>query len=424
MHAISSLLEKDKRKRIGAAGFETFTGHAFFRSIDFAALERKEIEPIFKPSADKTNFDATYDLEELLLEEAPLEARQRRQKPREQLKDGATQEEIRHEELHRMIEQLFEPFNYTKAAYDKAPLTLDNIGPGGDGVQPMDFSSTPYASNTPHIKFDKSAARERDRDLLAKTRDRSATEYSSARSTPVRTRSSTHSPNGSPPLYLGSELQHAGFSAADPNAFSGQVQDDQTDRFATSSRHESPGPSRPTSTPPNRARRANRSGNATPEPPFPPDQHNHPAAFASSYQQQHQQLTQPTHGHDKKRPYHRTGKSTSTARSSSPGRAVVLPEGQDWGDIAIAGGAFQSSSKAGGSAMPDITPTSTLVGGGGEGDEKQVSKPSGMLGFLGRKKGRDRSPRGEGREKGGKKGKERERGVIGKEGARVIVGNG
>lgn len=40
-------------------------------------------------------------------------------------------------------------------------------------------------------------------------------------------------------------------------------------------------------------------------------------------------------------------------------------------------------------------------------------KPAGMLGFLNRKKGRDRSP----------KAKERERGVLGKEGARVVVGN-
>jgi len=38
-------------------------------------------------------------------------------------------------------------------------------------------------------------------------------------------------------------------------------------------------------------------------------------------------------------------------------------------------------------------------------------KSSSMLGFLSRKKGRERSP------------KARERGVLGKEGARVIVGN-
>ena len=118
LHAISSLLEKDTKKRIGAQNFESFTDNPFFRSIDFEALEKKQIPPIFIPSSEKTNFDATYDLEELLLEEAPLEARARRQKPRAALKDDATEREIRDDELHRMIETLFEPFDYTLAAHD------------------------------------------------------------------------------------------------------------------------------------------------------------------------------------------------------------------------------------------------------------------------------------------------------------------
>ena len=111
--AMSALLERDYRKRIGALDFATFTQHPFFGDIDFEQLESKNIEPIFIPSSEKTNFDATYDLEELLLEEAPLEARARRQRPREQLKEDATDKEIRADELHRMIESLFEPFDYT-----------------------------------------------------------------------------------------------------------------------------------------------------------------------------------------------------------------------------------------------------------------------------------------------------------------------
>jgi serine/threonine kinase 32 len=119
MDAIRKLLTADTTQRIGAAGFSTYTDHPFFLEIDFEALERKEIAPVFVPSSEKTNFDATYDLEELLLEEAPLEARARRQKPRERLKDDATAQEIREEELHKMIEMLFEPFDYTTVAYDK-----------------------------------------------------------------------------------------------------------------------------------------------------------------------------------------------------------------------------------------------------------------------------------------------------------------
>jgi serine/threonine kinase 32 len=118
LHAMSSLMEKDRRKRIGATGFETFTNHPFFQVIDFEALERKQILPIFVPSSEKTNFDATYDLEELLLEEAPLEARARKQKPRAELRTDATSRERREDELHRMIETMFEPFDYTLASYD------------------------------------------------------------------------------------------------------------------------------------------------------------------------------------------------------------------------------------------------------------------------------------------------------------------
>ncbi len=119
MHAISSALEPDPSKRMGAYSFESFTDNPFFRPIDFEALQRKELEPVFVPSPDKTNFDATYDLEELLLEEAPLEARARKQKPREALKEDATDKEVRDDELYRMIETQFLPFDYTVAAYEQ-----------------------------------------------------------------------------------------------------------------------------------------------------------------------------------------------------------------------------------------------------------------------------------------------------------------
>lgn len=135
MHAMQSLLEKDTRKRIGATGFHTYTDHSFFRRIDFEALEKKQIRPVFVPSSDKTNFDATYDLEELLLEEAPLEARARRQKPRVQLKEDATDKEIRTDELHRMIETLFEPFDYTTVTYF-IPFPFSSL-------HPLRFASDP-----------------------------------------------------------------------------------------------------------------------------------------------------------------------------------------------------------------------------------------------------------------------------------------
>lgn len=111
-------MDPNPNTRIGNT-WGSFINHEFFRGINFDLLEQKRVEPIFIPSSEKTNFDATYDLEELLLEEAPLEARARRQKPRERLKEDATQQEIREDELYRMIEADFRPFDYTVAAYKK-----------------------------------------------------------------------------------------------------------------------------------------------------------------------------------------------------------------------------------------------------------------------------------------------------------------
>ncbi|PHH81453.1 hypothetical protein CDD82_733 [Ophiocordyceps australis] len=118
LYAIRSAMDPNPNTRLGHT-WESFIYHEYFKQLDFGLLEQKRIEPIFVPSSEKTNFDATYDLEELLLEEAPLEARARRQKPRERLKDDATEQEIREEELYQMIEREFQPFDYTLAAYKK-----------------------------------------------------------------------------------------------------------------------------------------------------------------------------------------------------------------------------------------------------------------------------------------------------------------
>ncbi|KAK2595445.1 Serine/threonine kinase [Conoideocrella luteorostrata] len=126
LYAIRAALDHNPQTRMGST-WESFIYNDFFKPIDFDLLEQKRIEPIFIPSSDKTNFDATYDLEELLLEEAPLEARARRQKPRERLKEDATNQEIREDELYRMIEKDFRPFDYTVAAYKKITEASRNL---------------------------------------------------------------------------------------------------------------------------------------------------------------------------------------------------------------------------------------------------------------------------------------------------------
>lgn len=302
LHAISSLLEKDRKKRIGAAGFETFSDNPFFRPIDFVALVNKEIEPVFKPSSEKTNFDATYDLEELLLEEAPLEARARRQKPREQLKHDATEAEIRAEELHKMIETLFEPFDYTLVAPEPiieagriTPTTSYNSNAPGEGTRPYPIPR----SNGPEYGFKGATPSE------------------------ARSRASTQSPRGSPPLPL-------------VNHFDLQFHTDPIPRSIPDEYHDY-------------------LKHASYEPPAPPDIPN-PG-------KRRRGLSRPA-----------TVVNGRTVSSESP-----------VGEDPLIGGTMSS------------------------GDERDNKRPSGMLGFLSRKKGRDRSP------------KAKERGVLGKEGARVVI---
>ncbi|THY35197.1 kinase-like protein [Aureobasidium pullulans] len=319
MHAISSLLEKDKTQRIGASSWNSFTDNPFFRELDFEALERKEIEPIFKPSSEKTNFDATYDLEELLLEEAPLEARTRKQKPRPELRADATEAEIRADELHRMIETMFEPFNYLTVPETRNPVALE-----GDSPQ-----TTKSDNNDQHTPQD-----------LHKVRS-IPTPHSSIPNNVSRTRSSTQSPNGSPPLPT-HHVQNT--PAAQQEYFAQQQQQQQQQRMPRSVRYDETHP--------------------PPAPPAPPTSHPQQAVNKA----------------------HRPRGSTRST-SMSGGVQVVLNETGSWSEMA--------------------NQSQTLV------QPQEDRKPAGMLGFLSRKKGRDRSP----------KAKERERGVLGKEGARVVVGS-
>lgn len=145
LYAIGAALSPDPNTRMGST-WESFINNEFFKVYDFERLERKLIEPVFVPSSDKTNFDATYDLEELLLEEAPLEARARRQKPRERLKDDATEKEIREDGLYRMIETDFRPFDYTAAAYKKITEASESLG--DEQQHPANDVSGPQAITT------------------------------------------------------------------------------------------------------------------------------------------------------------------------------------------------------------------------------------------------------------------------------------
>ncbi|TFK32792.1 kinase-like domain-containing protein [Crucibulum laeve] len=82
MQVIKGLLERDTTKRFGCKpggeGYQELRRHPWFKPIDWDTLESKEQIPPFIPDAKKANFDASHELEELLLEDNPLKAKARK----------------------------------------------------------------------------------------------------------------------------------------------------------------------------------------------------------------------------------------------------------------------------------------------------------------------------------------------------------
>ncbi|KAI9298272.1 kinase-like protein [Neoconidiobolus thromboides FSU 785] len=73
---VQKLLNKNPNQRLGSGktGFFSIQRLPLFNGIEWDLLEKKMLRPPFCPSSEKHNFDMTYDLEELLLEDYPLES--------------------------------------------------------------------------------------------------------------------------------------------------------------------------------------------------------------------------------------------------------------------------------------------------------------------------------------------------------------
>jgi serine/threonine kinase 32 len=106
MMALKALLEREPSKRLACKprteGYEELQQHPWFQSIDWEILESKELTPPFVPDSNKANFDASHELEELLLEDNPLKAKHRK----------ANQDNLSAE--MRQMEEQFTPYDFKK----------------------------------------------------------------------------------------------------------------------------------------------------------------------------------------------------------------------------------------------------------------------------------------------------------------------
>ncbi|KAF9278802.1 hypothetical protein BGZ68_008340 [Mortierella alpina] len=106
LDVLSKLCERDISKRLGCTpdGIEAFKKHPWFHGIEWDKLITKEATPPFEPDSKRANFDATHELEELLMEDNPLKAKKRAQ----------TTPETELSTEMQMMEDKFIVYDYTK----------------------------------------------------------------------------------------------------------------------------------------------------------------------------------------------------------------------------------------------------------------------------------------------------------------------
>ncbi|KAG0324654.1 hypothetical protein BGZ99_001591 [Dissophora globulifera] len=137
------LCERDISKRLGCTseGLDGFKKHPWFHDINWEKLVTKEAVPPFEPDSKRANFDATHELEELLMEDNPLKAKKRAQ----------TTPETELSSEMQLMEDKFTVYDYSKvrrshslsrpgSGSSKSLLRTGSAGPGQDNK--MGLSST------------------------------------------------------------------------------------------------------------------------------------------------------------------------------------------------------------------------------------------------------------------------------------------
>ncbi|PKK70766.1 kinase-like protein [Rhizophagus irregularis] len=107
LDCIRRFCERDITKRLGCGpnGIEDIKRHPWFVGIEWDKLNTKLADPPFVPDSKRANFDATHELEELLLEDNPLKAK-KRANPNQDLSELSRE--------MRMMEEKFLVYDFTK----------------------------------------------------------------------------------------------------------------------------------------------------------------------------------------------------------------------------------------------------------------------------------------------------------------------
>ncbi|KAF9055499.1 kinase-like protein [Hymenopellis radicata] len=108
IQALKGFIERDVSKRLGCRpgqGMDDIRRHPWFSTIDWDALENKELTPPFAPDMKHANFDVSHELDEFLMVEKPLTHTKR--------KANSDLDKLKPE--LRQLEEQFSVYDYTRS---------------------------------------------------------------------------------------------------------------------------------------------------------------------------------------------------------------------------------------------------------------------------------------------------------------------
>lgn len=162
MLVLKGLLERDTSKRLGCKphgeGFVELRRQGWFKPIDWDTLESKEQTPPFVPDAKKANFDASHELEELLLEDNPLKAKARK----------ANQDNLSAE--MKQMEEQFTPYDFKKmqrrSYYPHNQQLISTATGTSSGVASSRPATPANELRVDHVGIQRSSSMDQDEDFV------------------------------------------------------------------------------------------------------------------------------------------------------------------------------------------------------------------------------------------------------------------
>ncbi|KIP05503.1 hypothetical protein PHLGIDRAFT_74242 [Phlebiopsis gigantea 11061_1 CR5-6] len=167
LQALKGFLDRDAQRRLGCKpdgeGFADLRAHPWFQNINWDTLGTKEQTAPFIPDSKKANFDASHELEELLLEDNPLKARQRKVQDINNLSAEMRQmeEQFTSYDFKKMQRRSYYPQNQqivstitqgsSSMVPSSRPVTPNTIAGEGDLVRPDSVNGSAYGHKPPHM---------------------------------------------------------------------------------------------------------------------------------------------------------------------------------------------------------------------------------------------------------------------------------